>query len=77
MRGPVLRGDPHPHRKAFSVSERFGVLGDRLLSLVVPRARAAAVGCWYEYLPIAACYRRYCCDGRTLPGIQCTPYRAC
>ncbi|HLU95377.1 MAG TPA: hypothetical protein VKZ89_00900 [Thermobifida alba] len=59
--------------------ERIGTLGDRLLSLVVPRAQAGAVNCWYEYLPISSpCFRRYCCTGSGIPGgTYCTGYSRC
>ena len=59
--------------------ERIGTLGDRLLSLVVPRAQAGAVNCWYEYAPISSpCIRRYCCTGSGIPnGLYCTPFRPC
>ncbi|MFV2195695.1 hypothetical protein [Nocardiopsis sp. LOL_012] len=60
--------------------ERIGSLGDRLLSRVVPGARASASPyCWYEYLPISSpCYRRYCCDppGSTY-GVSCGTYKPC
>lgn len=59
----------------FPVFERFGVLGDRLLSLVVPEAEATAASCGYEYLPMPFCYRRYCCTGPN--GRYCTSYKAC
>ncbi|KUP98675.1 hypothetical protein [Thermobifida cellulosilytica] len=58
--------------------ERFGELGDRLLSLVVPKAKASAVICWYEYASISSpCIRRYCCTGSGVPDGYCTPYRPC
>lgn len=59
--------------------ERIGTLGDRLLSLVVPRAKASAVNCAYEYAQVTSpCVRRYCCTGSGIPGGRyCTPWAYC
>jgi hypothetical protein len=53
--------------------KRIETLGDRLLSLVVPRAEAAAAPCWEQNDCGYYCLSRLCCD--TPFGLQCGPCR--
>ena len=48
--------------------DRIGAMSDRLLSLVVPKARASATQCWWEYVQHNPCRRRRCCARLGHPG---------
>lgn len=62
-------------------SPLIGSLGDRLLAAVVPKAKASATPpnpyCWYQYLNVPVCVRRYCCDPPGSTPVTCTQYRNC
>ena len=51
-------------------------IGERMLSLLVPRTRASAAGCWEQDCPSdsAKCYRQTCCSN-PYTGTQCYPCR--
>jgi hypothetical protein len=60
---------------------RIGSLTDRLLARVVPKTRAGASYCRWEYAPISSpCIRRSCCNvpgpGGT-NGTYCTRWGPC